>query len=73
MAPHTFILTYPTAANDVPQLLPLIAQNCIRILNDEVVGRASDGSEVTLGSVESSEERQELSQYLVKYPTPDKW
>lgn len=73
MAPYTFTLTYPTAAHDVPQLLPLIAQNCIHIHSDEVVGVASDGSEVTLGSLSSDRDRQELQYYLSNYPTPDKW
>lgn len=73
MAPHTFALEHPTAAHDVPELMLLIAANAVQLMGDDVVGRASDGSEVTLGSLESTEELSELHEFLRNYPTPDTW
>ena len=37
------------------------------------IGRASDGTEVTVGGFANSSERRRTESYLTANPTPDRW
>jgi len=74
MTSKTFAKLYPTAPEDVPALLPLLDSKDAWVeAGDEVVGRASDGTVVSLGNLSGRAWRLNLAHYLSTRPTPATW
>lgn len=55
------------------QLQSLIDAGHARIEGTQVVGKASDGTEVILGDLARLRDRVALAAYLESRPTPDTW
>ena len=55
------------------QLQSLIDTGHVRIDGTQVVGRASDGTEVILGDLARLRDQVSLAAYLESHPTPDTW
>lgn len=68
-------------SNRTPRTVPefreaykhLFAAGTIRIEKGEIIGRASDGVEVNLGSTIDPVGVQRAAKYLEDRPTPDRW
>lgn len=68
------MLTYgiEISQNEYPLLTALLAspEHRVRIFDGEIVGRARDGMDVTLGTVDTLADTET---YLAAHPTPDTW
>lgn len=58
---------------DVPALKSLLDSGVAWLEHTEVVGKASDGVEVSLGSILDRRDRLNLASYLKSNPSPESW
>ncbi len=55
------------------QLQSLIDAGHVRVDGTQVLGKASDGTEVILGDLACLRDQVSLGSYLKSHPTPDTW